>query len=80
MGDLGYGSHSSIPNLQTIFFVLASYFLRVIIIVFVYLAYKMGSKKPKFYENWVKILFFGEIFAISIEGYFEFLISGYLQY
>jgi hypothetical protein len=51
MGDLGYGSHSSILNLQTIFFALASYFLRVIVIGLVYIAYKMGSKKPKFYEN-----------------------------
>ena len=54
--------------------------MRVIIIGFVYIAYKMGSKKPKFYNNWVKILFFGEIFTVSIEGYFEFVISGYLQY
>ena len=79
MADLGYKTHNSILNLKTLFFMMAIYLIRVIFIIFLFLIHKCSGKKPKFYSGEVERLFFNEMLTLSLEGYFELVISGYLQ-
>jgi hypothetical protein len=78
MADLGYQTHNSILNLQTIFFLMAIYFLRVLWILVVHLRFKLTGNKPGFYDGEMKTLFFNEILGLSLQGYLELIISGYL--
>ena len=76
--DLGYENHNSLLNLGSLAIFSYLYLLRVIF----YFMFSIYVKKTRKYEEYLKklgnVLFYGEIFAILIEAYFEFLISGYL--
>jgi hypothetical protein len=41
---------------------------------------KISKKGSDFYEREKKKLFFNEFLSLSLEGFFEFMISGYLNY
>jgi hypothetical protein len=79
MADLGYQTHNSILNLKTIFFLMALYFLRVFLILILFIRFELTGKKPGLYDGEMKRLFFSEILTLSLEGYMELVISGYLQ-
>ena len=79
MADLGYQTHNSILNLRTIFFLMALYFFRVLLILVLFIRFNLTGKKPGFYDGEMRTLFFSEILTLSMEGYLELVISGYLQ-
>ena len=80
MADLGYQTHNSILNLKTMFFMMAFYFLRVIFFFSMFLISKATGYKSGFYKAESKRIFFNDILILSLEGYFEMVIAGYLQY
>lgn len=82
MEDLGYETHNSLLNLGSLWIFLTIYFIRVFIFGFAWLLRrKFKSKKlKKFVKRWKKELFFSDFLAIVLEAYFEFLISGYLNW
>jgi uncharacterized membrane protein len=57
----------------------AFYLFRVFLICLLFLVIKIRGKEFKFYQNEVKRLFFTEILTLSLEGYLEYVITGYLQ-
>jgi hypothetical protein len=81
MEDIGYDTHNSVLNLGSLWLFSLYYFLKV----FIYLVYRLvkflskGRIQSNIIENMPNGLFFNEILALTIEGYMEWLISGYLN-
>ena len=81
MEDLGYETHNSILNLGSMWIFGIQYFLRV----FIYIILKLVRYFPKnrykfaFLEKWEQQMFFGELLSLCIDGYSEWVISGYLN-
>jgi len=80
MKDLGYNSYDSILNLGTLGVITFVYYIRVMY----YFCLKMyNSHKSNIYGERLKklgeSLFFAEFLFFTMEAYFEFLISGYLN-
>lgn len=80
MSDLGYKTSNSILNLGSLFILVIMYFVRVGLLVFFWMVVKFTGKGQKSYKKQVDALFFNEILLLMMEGYIEFLISGYLNY
>ena len=77
--SLGYQTSNSVFNLGTIFFLVIFNFLRVFNYGFFYILNKINGSCEKFLRNEEKSLFYSNILTILLEGYIEFIISGYLN-
>jgi hypothetical protein len=82
MEDIGYQSHHSILNLSTMYFVMNIYLLKIVCLVFLkFFALSTDGKfrsRQKAQSIFDKV-FFGELISISLEGYMELIICGYLE-
>ena len=56
------------------------YFIRVGFLILMTLYVKLRKRTFNFYEKEKKQLLFNGLLGLSLEGFFEFLISGYLNY
>ena len=77
--DLGYENHNALLNLGSLAIFSYIYLIRVIFYFFVSLYVRFTKRGADYQKNLKEKLFYGEILAILLEAYFEFLISGYLQ-
>lgn len=82
MEDIGYESHNGIINLSMLFVAILLYFARLILLLLVALLALMTrsccSCMVSLRDKLLDGLFFNSLIALSIEGYMEFLISGFL--
>ena len=73
---LGYETHNALLNLGSLAIFSFTYYVRLLFLFLV-------LRKIPYFEDYkarlFKMLIFGEIVSISVEGYFEFLISGIMQ-
>ena len=72
---MGYDSHNSVINMCTLAFVILSFFLRVIMVVFVQIYLKIrknNSGGQRLLEILKKDLFYNYIIVLTIESLLEF--------
>jgi len=72
---VGYDSHNSVINMCTLAFVILSFFLRVIMVVFVQIYLKIrknNSGGQRLLEILKKDLFYNYIIVLTIESLLEF--------
>ena len=82
MEDLGYSTHNSIINLGSIGLFSFIYLCKVVfyMLLLIPMVVITGSDKMLDWAQKIKNgLFFTEFISITLEGYFEFLISAYLN-
>ena len=80
MEDLGYDTHNSFLLLGSLGVFAIWYWVRVILYIFILIPFVLMTKKGlKFAKGIRKILFFNYLIGITIEGYFEYLIAGWLN-
>mmetsp|Transcript_23187 Transcript_23187/g.35886 ORF Transcript_23187/g.35886 Transcript_23187/m.35886 type:complete len:134 (+) Transcript_23187:3022-3423(+) len=79
MVDLGYETHNSLLNLGSLAIFTFIYTLRVAFFLLLCASSFCTNRFQEKRRSLSQTLFFGEILAILIEAYFEFLLSGYLQ-
>ena len=79
MQDLGYETHNSVLNLGSLAIFLTLYFAQLGAFLLVKGFSLISGKGADFARKLKRGLFFGEIIALLIDAYFEFIISGYLQ-
>ena len=79
--DLGYETVIALKNLGSIGTMLSLYALKLAITgVMAILVRVNGNKRlKKYYTIFFNQVFFGDLFAILIDSYYEILISGYLE-
>jgi len=79
MRDIGYDTLNIFMNLGTLAFLSAMYFLKVAFVLLIMkpLSYLHKGLKKK-YNRYYNQVFFGDLIAILVEGYLEFLISSLL--
>ena len=80
MVDLGYESFNSIRNLGSLSLLLCLYFLKLIYLLFLMILTLCSNKCQKHKNSLMRSVFFNELITLMIEGYYEFIISSYLQY
>lgn len=78
MIDIGYETHNSMLNLGSLAIFTLVWFFKIPIVVIAWCLKKNFSCAKKVHRKLSKSMFFGELIAILIDAYFEFLISGYL--
>jgi hypothetical protein len=78
MKNIGYSSNNSTKNLGTVYITLVFYFMQVIFTLFLAVFYKITGKGAKLLQKMINSLFFTELLVMSIEGFMEFYICGYL--
>ena len=81
MQNLGYESHNSLLILGSLWIFVAIYIAQVLTVL-IYKALKFVLKNKissKRMDKLSDIVFFQAILGLIIEGYFEFLISGYMN-
>ena len=80
MEDLGYDSHNSVLLLGSLGIFALWYWSRVLFYLFVLVPYVLltgrGMKTAKGIKN---KLFFTDFIAVTLEGYFEYIIAAYLN-
>jgi len=76
---MGYSSNKTIMNLKTVSIVIIIIILRVIISSFLKLIYKLGKSKcvNKWYKKISDGLYFSSVIGLTLESYFELLISSW---
>ena len=80
MENLGYESHNSIIVLGTLGLVAFYWITRVVFYLFIAVPFVLISKRGlSWTKKMKKKLFFGDLITVTTEGYFEFLISAYLN-
>ena len=80
MKELGYKNNNAILNLGTLFVFVMLYIFKVLCVVPVIWLYTFITGKGKGVLDWfIHKMFYSEIIIILIEGFMEFLISGYLN-
>jgi hypothetical protein len=80
MENLGYETHNSIILLGCLGLVAMYWITRVVFYIFVLIPFVLITKRGlKYTKKLKKKLFFGELLTFTTEGYFEFLIAGYLN-
>ena len=77
MENIGYDTHNTILNLSSLYFVLMFYLLKIVVFATLYLT---RHRSNKVYLALRKTLFWEELLTLSIEGFMELYISGYLEY
>lgn len=76
MRDIGYDSFNLFMNLGTLAFLCCLYLLKVVIVILILKpASYFSSLAKSLYKTYYRQVFFGDLFAIFVEGYMEFLIS-----
>ena len=80
MEDLGYETHNSILNLGSLFIFGTIYVIKVVIYLVGRIFQRFSGIKIKGLKKFGQKLFFGELLAIVLEAYFEWMIAGYLNY
>jgi hypothetical protein len=80
MRDIGYDSLNLFMNLGTLAFLCCVYLGKVFVVIFILkpVSWKFKAGK-KVYKHYKRQVFFGDLFAIFVEGYMEFLISSALM-
>ena len=78
MQNIGYEANNCILNLGTLYFLIAIYFIEVVGTIFLALFTKCSGRAKQLFAKKIKQLFFAEILILSIEGFIELYISGYL--
>lgn len=78
METLGYETNNSLMNLGSLAIFSLLYYVRLFILLFVWMLSRIPFFK-RYFDKLYKDLIFTEILAISTEGYFEFLISGIMN-
>jgi len=79
MRDIGYESFNIFMNLGTLAFLCSMYLVKVAFTIFI--LKPVSLLQPNFkktYKTFKRQVFFGDLFAIFVEGYMEFLISSIL--
>ena len=76
--DLGYENHNSLLNLGSLAIFAYLYVLRVVYYLGVYIVVQKTKRGEEYLKELGDQLFYGEILAILMDAYFEFLIAGYL--
>ena len=76
METLGYETHNALLNLGSMSIFSFIYYIRLLIL---FLVLRPITCLQEYKKSLYKILIFGEILSISVEGYFEFLISGIMN-
>ena len=81
--DIGYESHYTIKNLGSVSIFTVLYFGKLPVLFMFMIAMKipcLGRVKMlrNFYNRMLRQLVFNELISILVDGYFEFLISGFL--
>jgi len=79
MQDLGYETHNSVLNLGSLAIFLALYFLKMLLYLLMEATVRLTGRGQGLAKFLKQGLFFGDILALVIDAYFEFIISGYLQ-
>ena len=77
MENIGYQSHNTILNLSTLYFVLMFYLVKLILLAALH---SMRCRSNKVYKRLNQSLVWSEFLKISIEGFMELYITGYLEY
>ena len=75
--DIGYGSCNAILNLSTLAVLIAVYFAKVVILFALWLL-RISGKEIAFYKTLKNQVFYSDLVAISLDGFMELFISGYL--
>lgn len=78
--DLGYENHNSLLNLGSLAIFAYLYVFRVVYYFGVYIVVQKTKRGEEYLKKLGDQLFYGEILAILMDAYFEFLIAGYLQF
>ena len=78
MRNIGYTSNNCSRNLGTLYFVIAFYFIQVLFTLFLAIFSKLTGKGVSILDKLISLLFFSEILILSIDGFMEFYITGYL--
>lgn len=81
MEDIGYETHNSLLNLGSLSIFITLYAAKVVLF-FLLLMINKGINNARFsktIKEWGVSLFFGELVAIVIEAYMEFITSAYLN-
>lgn len=80
MEDLGYDTHNSFLLLGSLGVFAIYYWLRVFLYLFLLVPFVLITRKGvKFAKGLRRVLFFNYLIGITIEGYFEYLIAGWLN-
>mmetsp|Transcript_27117 Transcript_27117/g.41271 ORF Transcript_27117/g.41271 Transcript_27117/m.41271 type:complete len:244 (-) Transcript_27117:1254-1985(-) len=79
MEDLGYETHNAILNLGSLAIFTFFYFCELAIVGALLLRKWLIGRSPAWLDSMKQRLIFGDLLAILLDAYFEFLISGYLQ-
>ena len=78
MEEIGYDTSNSMINLKTLAIVINIYIIKFLVCVIAWIAYKTTGRGLKVYQKLKYEVFFEDAIAISIEGFLELCISGYL--
>mmetsp|Transcript_39108 Transcript_39108/g.59653 ORF Transcript_39108/g.59653 Transcript_39108/m.59653 type:complete len:81 (-) Transcript_39108:947-1189(-) len=79
MKDLGYETHNAILNLGSLSIFLVFYFFKLTLFLLTLCVSKVTGRGKRFAALLSSGLFYGDLIAIVLDAYFEFIISGYLQ-
>jgi hypothetical protein len=79
MKNIGYTSNNCSNNLGTMYLTLMVYLFQVVFTICLAIVYKTTGKGEKLLRKMESSLFFTGILVMSIEGYMEFYITGYIQ-
>lgn len=79
MVDIGYESHNSILNMGSLSIFLVIYYGKVVYFGIIWLLYKQFGWFEKHVQSMKESLFYNAILGLCLDGYYEFLISGYLN-
>ena len=77
MENIGYETHNTILNLSTLYFVIMLYIIKLLIFGITHIS---KQRQNKVYRTMKDNLIWSELLTISIEGFMELYISGYLEY
>ena len=82
MQNVGYDNRNALIGLGTLAFIIFLFFIKILVgIVFKILSYYLNGKyySKQIHGFITKNLYFNMILALSVEGFLEFIIFGYLN-
>lgn len=78
MEEIGYNSSNSMINLKTLAIAINIYIIKFLVCVTAWIWYRTTGRCAKVYHKLKYEVFFEDAIAISVEGFLELCISGYL--
>ena len=78
MVDIGYGNYNCILNLGSLSIFWTIYIFHCFYTLLIFIINKFTGKYSKHLKSMKEKLFFNAMFELILDGYYEFLISGYL--